>query len=260
MRRTAFCPVGSSVIVTGAGRGIGAAAAVRLAADGLHVVACDLDAAGLHDTRDRIVANSGSCEVLTADVTSPQDCQQVAERAASGAQPLRGLVNNAAVGAFAMDVESTTLAEWNRIIAADLTSVFLMSKVSIPLIRAAGGGVIVNVSSVHAYATSPAVAPYAAAKGGVLALTRTMALDLAVDSIRVMALVPGAVDTPMLQSHAEREGKSLAELGFPSGPNAIARIADPEEIAGTIAFLLSRDATFMTGSALVADGGMLAKF
>lgn len=260
MRDVAFCPPGSSVIITGAGRGIGAATAIRLASEGIRVVGGDLDEAGLTATQAAIEDIGGHFLGVVTDVTVLEECARLVDLAVSSGNSLRGVVNNAAVGAFHMDVESTTLDDWNRIIATNLTSVFLMSKCAVPHIRSAGGGVIVNVSSIHAYATSPAVAPYAAAKGGVLTLTRTMALDLAKDNIRVMALIPGAVDTPMLRSHAEREGMSLEELGFPSSPNAIARIAAPEEIAGTISFLVSRDATFMTGSALVADGGILAKF
>lgn len=260
MKDAAFCPPGSAVVVTGAARGIGAAVTQRLATDGISVVACDLDANGLESLSSALSAQGHTCIPVVADVTKVADCERIAEVASECGFPLRGLVNNAAVGAFHMDVESTSVEDWDRIIATNLTSVFLLSKVCIPMIRLAGGGAIVNVSSIHAYATSPGVAPYAAAKGGVLTLTRTMALDLAPDNIRVMALIPGAVDTPMLRSHAEREGKTLEELGFPSSPNAIARIASPDEMAGTVAFLLSRDATFMTGSALVADGGILAKF
>ena len=96
-----------------------------------------------------------------------------------------------------------------------------MSKYVLPLIRSAGGGAVVNISSIHAFATSTGVAPYAAAKGGVLALTRTMALDLAPDNIRVISIHPGATNTPMLQQHAQREGKTLAELGFPTSDNAL---------------------------------------
>lgn len=260
MRQSAFCPPGASAVITGAGRGIGSATAVRLAGEGICVIACDLDASSVKSTSAEIASTGGLCIPVVADVTKIEDCQHVAQIAAESGYPLRGLVNNAAVGAFNMDAESTSLEDWEHIIATNLTSVFLMSKVCIPLMRDSGGGVIVNVSSIHAFATSPGVAPYAAAKGGVLTLTRTMALDLAKDNIRVMALIPGAVDTPMLRSHAEREGKTLEELGFPSSPNAIARIASPDELAGPISFLLSRDATFMTGSALVADGGILAKF
>lgn len=260
MRMSAFCPAGSSVVVTGAGRGIGAATAIRLAKEGIRVVLCDVDSAGLESTCLKIETQGGVCTSVVANVTSLEDCHAVESAAMASDWPLKGLVNNAAVGAFHMDVESTSLDDWHRIIETNLTSVFLMSKVFVPHIRQAGGGAVVNVSSIHAFSTSPGVAPYAAAKGGVLALTRTMALDLANDNIRVVALIPGAVDTPMLQFHAEREGRTLEELGFPTSTNAIGRIAGVEEIAGTISFLLSQDATFVTGSALVADGGILAKF
>ena len=173
---------------------------------------------------------------------------------------VKGLVNNAAVGAFNMSVESTSFEDWQRIISINLTSLYLMAKYALPLIRSAGGGAVVNISSIHAYATSPGVAPYAAAKGGVLTLTKTMALDLAPDNIRVICIIPGATDTPMLRQHAEREGKTLAELGFPSSENAIGRIAQPEEVADVIAFALSKGASFITGSSLIPDGGILAKF
>ena len=159
-----------------------------------------------------------------------------------------------------MSVENTSFEDWQRIISINLTSLYLMAKYALPLIRSAGGGAVVNISSIHAYATSTGVAPYAAAKGGVLTLTKTMALDLAPDNIRVVCIIPGATDTPMLRQHAEREGKTLAELGFPSSENAIGRIAQPEEVADVIAFALSRGASFITGSSLIPDGGILAKF
>ena len=116
------------------------------------------------------------------------------------------------------------------------------------------------VSSHDAVIVTGAGGGIGAAKGGVLALTRSMALDLAQDRIRVVCILPGATDTPMLRQHALAENKTLAELGFPTSDCAIARIAQPEEIADVIAFALSKSATFITGSAIVADGGMLAKF
>jgi NAD(P)-dependent dehydrogenase (short-subunit alcohol dehydrogenase family) len=260
MRQRAHLGERAAVVVTGAAGGIGAATSRRLAGDGHVVIMADRDRDALHAAAEAIVASGGRAVAVVGDVTSPDDCARIAECADDVGAPLRGLVNNAAVGAFNMSVETTSFEEWQRVIAVNLTSVYLMSRVCIPRIRAAGGGAIVNVSSIHAAATSTAVAPYAAAKGGVLALTRTMALDLAVDHIRVVCVVPGAVDTPMLRSHADRQGVSVAELGFPSGSSAIGRIAAPDELAGVIAFALSADATFVTGSALVADGGILAKF
>ena len=260
MREHAFVTKDSVVIISGAGGGIGSATAFKLAVMGITVVIVDKNESLLKATTKKIADSGFKSLAIVADVTSEDDCKRICAAATTLGLPIKGLVNNAAIGAFNMSVEQTSLDEWNQIIAINLTSLFLMSKYTLPHIRKAGGGVIINVSSVHAYASSTGVAPYAAAKGGVLALTRTMALDLAKDKIRVVCLVPGAVNTPMLQMHADREGKTLAELGFPAGSAEIARIADPCELADAISFALSKDATFITGSAIVADGGMLAKF
>lgn len=260
MREKSFPIKGDGVIVTGAARGIGAATVVNLVAQGIHVIAADSNGEQLANALASIDAKGEFTRSVVADVTSEADCQKIAETAAAQGIRIKGLVNNAAVGAFNMSVEKTTYDEWQRIISINLTSIYLMSKYALPLIRKAGGGAIINISSIHAFATSTAVAPYAAAKGGVLALTRTMALDLASDNIRVVSIHPGATNTAMLQDHADREGKSVAELGFPQSDNAIGRIAEPEEVADVIAFALSRGASFITGSSITPDGGILAKF
>jgi len=260
MRNNSFPVKGDGVIVTGAARGIGAATVANLVAEGIFVIAADAKSDLLGESLSVIDPAGKMTIAVTADVTKEEDCQKIAEAAAAQGIRIKGLVNNAAVGAFNMSVEKTTYDEWQRIISINLTSIYLMSKYALPLIRKAGGGAIINISSIHAFATSTAVAPYAAAKGGVLALTRTMALDLAPDNIRVVSIHPGATNTSMLQEHADREGKSVAELGFPESKNAIGRIAEPEEVADVIAFALSRGASFITGSSITPDGGILAKF
>lgn len=260
MRKHSFPTKGDAVIVTGAAGGIGAATVANLVDQGIHVHAVDKNDGELKKIIAGIDPSGKLTSTLQADVTSEDDCKRVAEHAKSSGIRLKGLVNNAAVGAFNMSVEKTSFSEWQRVLDINLTSLYLMSKYALPLIRSAGGGAIVNISSVHAQATSTGVSPYAAAKGGVLALTRTMALDLAEDNIRVVCIMPGATDTPMLRQHAEREGKTLAELGFPPGESSIARIAQPEEVADVIAFALSKGASFITGSAIIPDGGLLAKF
>ena len=227
---------------------------------GIFVFAVDRNAEALTKILASIDPKGALTQVIAIDVTSEKECQEVCGIAKKKGISVKGLVNNAAVGAFNMSVESTSFEDWQRIISINLTSLYLMAKYALPLIRSAGGGAVVNISSIHAYATSTGVAPYAAAKGGVLTLTKTMALDLAPDNIRVVCIIPGATDTPMLRQHAEREGKTLAELGFPSSENAIGRIAQPEEVADVIAFALSRGASFITGSSLIPDGGILAKF
>jgi len=260
MRNNSYPVKGDGVIVTGAARGIGAATVANLVSQGIFVVAADTKIELLEESL-RATDPTGKMSVaVSADVTREEDCQKISEIAAAKGIRIKGLVNNAAVGAFNMSVEKTTFEEWQRIISINLTSIYLMSKYALPIIRNAGGGAVVNISSIHAFATSTGVAPYTAAKGGVLALTRTMALDLAPDNIRVISIHPGATNTSMLQEHADREGKSLAELGFPTSENAIGRIAEPEEVADVIAFALSRGASFITGSSITPDGGILAKF
>jgi NAD(P)-dependent dehydrogenase (short-subunit alcohol dehydrogenase family) len=260
MREKSFAAKGDAVIVTGAAGGIGSATVENLVNQGIFVFAVDKNSAELSKILASIDPKGALTQAIASDVTSEKECQEVCEIAKKKGIRVKGLVNNAAVGAFNMSVESTSFEDWQRIISINLTSLFLMAKYALPLIRSAGGGAVVNISSIHAYATSPGVAPYAAAKGGVLTLTKTMALDLAPDNIRVICIIPGATDTPMLRQHAEREGKTLAELGFPSSENAIGRIAQPEEVADVIAFALSKGASFITGSSLIPDGGILAKF
>jgi len=260
MREKSFAAKGDAVIVTGAAGGIGSATVENLVNQGIFVFAVDKNSEELSKILVSIDPKGALTQAIASDVTSEKECQEVCEIAKKKGIRVKGLVNNAAVGAFNMSVESTSFEDWQRIISINLTSLFLMAKYALPLIRSAGGGAVVNISSIHAYATSPGVAPYAAAKGGVLTLTKTMALDLAPDNIRVICIIPGATDTPMLRQHAEREGKTLAELGFPSSENAIGRIAQPEEVADVIAFALSKGASFITGSSLIPDGGILAKF
>ena len=260
MREKSFAAKGDAVIVTGAAGGIGSATVENLVNQGIFVFAVDKNSEELTKILASIDPKGVLTQAIASDVTSEKECQEVCEIAKKKGIRVKGLVNNAAVGAFNMSVESTSFEDWQRIISINLTSLYLMAKYALPLIRSAGGGAVVNISSIHAYATSPGVAPYAAAKGGVLTLTKTMALDLAPDNIRVICIIPGATDTPMLRQHAEREGKTLAELGFPTSENAIGRIAQPEEVADVIAFALSKGASFITGSSLIPDGGILAKF
>ena len=254
MIEKSFAAKGDAVIVTGAAGGIGAATVENLVNQGIFVFAVDRNAEALTKILASIDPKGALTQVIAIDVTSEKECQEVCGIAKKKGISVKGLVNNAAVGAFNMSVESTSFEDWQRIISINLTSLYLMAKYALPLIRSAGGGAVVNISSIHAYATSTGVAPYAAAKGGVLTLTKTMALDLAPDNILVVCIIPGATDTPMLRQHAEREGKTLAELGFPSSENAIGRIAQPEEVADVIAFALSRGASFITGSSLIPDG------
>jgi NAD(P)-dependent dehydrogenase (short-subunit alcohol dehydrogenase family) len=251
---------GQVAIVSGAGRGIGAATAALLAARGASVVLVDIDERSVTARAQELQAQGSTAEAVAADVTVAADCDAAVERAVSRLGRLDVLVNNAGVGAFAATVDTTAEAEWDRVVATNLKSVFLLSRAAVPAMRAAGRGCIVNVSSVHALMTAHGVVPYAAAKGGVLSMTRALAIDLAPDRIRVVAVLPGAVDTPMLAEQAARTGKSFEELGFARDESKLGRIGRPEEVAEVIVFAASPAASFVTGSAITADGGLLAGF
>jgi NAD(P)-dependent dehydrogenase (short-subunit alcohol dehydrogenase family) len=169
------------------------------------------------------------------------------------------LVNNAGFQVTKPLVE-TTVEEWDMVMASNLRSVFLGAKLAYPLLKAEGGGAIVNVSSVHAVATSSNIAAYAASKGGLLALTRAMAIEFAPDNIRVNAVLPGAVDTPMLRAgfHRGRENEATEEsqLAALAAKTVNGRVALPEEIATVIYFLADNaQSSFITGQGLLADGG-----
>jgi NAD(P)-dependent dehydrogenase (short-subunit alcohol dehydrogenase family) len=193
-----------------------------------------------------------------ADVSDPAAVVDLFARLRRKTDRLEALVNNAAIQIVKPLVE-TTVEEWDAVLASNLRSIFLTAREAYPLLRAARGA-IVNVSSVHAVATSVEIAAYAASKGGSLALTRAMALEFARDGVRVNAVLPGAVDTPMLHAGLMRghvAGASLEERKADLARRTVmGRIGEPEEIARTILFLAdSSQSSFMTGQSLIVDGG-----
>lgn len=199
---------------------------------------------------------------LTADVSQEVAWQQIALEIGTQEGRIDALVNNAAVQICKPLVE-TTADEWDTVMAVNLRSVYLAVRSLHPLMCQEGGS-IVNVSSVHAIATSANIAAYAASKGGMLALTRALAIELAPNGIRVNAVLPGAVDTPMLQAGLRRghlAGTNSTELMEQLGrKHVLGRIGQPEEIARAIYFLADGDrSSFMTGQALVVDGGAIAR-
>jgi NAD(P)-dependent dehydrogenase (short-subunit alcohol dehydrogenase family) len=245
-------PVSEPVaLVTGAAGGIGRAVAVTLATRGFTVIGADLGHAGT--LQAQLQAQQPASEMLRVDVSSATQVAAAVEIAA-GRGPLTAVVNCAAI-LTCHDVAGTDEQEWDRVFAVNVKGTYLTCHYAVPKLRAAGGGAIVNLSSVHALATVPQLAAYAASKGAVLALSRQMAIDYAADGIRVVPLIVGSVDTEMSRQHAQA-------LGLPPGHaepglHQLGRMADPAEIAQVIAFLVSAEAGFVTGSPLVADGGML---
>lgn len=200
---------------------------------------------------------------IQSDISAAENLEYIFAQARQYTNTLDALINNAALQ-VAKPLLETSVEEWDAVMASNLRSVFLSVKLAYPLFKEAGGGAIVNVSSVHAVATSANIAAYAASKGGLLALTRAMAIEFAPHNIRVNAILPGAVDTPMLRASLGRghvQGADVVErLDNLARKTVNGRIGRPEEIAHAIYFLADETQTsFMTGQALIIDGGATAR-
>ena len=243
-----------TVLVTGAGGGIGRACIHHFADKGWRVIGVDRSSFG-----DDFPKNG---RFIKADISQPESVEQIFQQAREFNPTLDALVNNAAVQ-VAKPLIETTVEEWDSVMASNLRSVFLFVKLAYPLLKA-NGGAVVNVSSVHAIQTSANIAAYAASKGGLLALTRAMAIEFAPDKIRVNAILPGAVDTPMLRAGLSRghvgHGDIQERLDNLARKTVSGKIGTPEEIAHAIYFLADNDqSSFMTGQSLVVDGGATAR-
>ena len=248
-----------SALVTGAASGIGRAVALRLAADGWGVLAVDRDDEGARRVAAEIAAGGAQARATTADVTDAVACER-AVAAAVELAPLRLLVNVAGVMTTDDSVEDLADADLDRVLAVNVAAIFRLGRHAIPALRRSGGGAIINVASVHAFATMDRCAAYAASKGAIVALTRQMAIDLAVDGIRAVAVAPGSVDTPMTDAELARRGAaSSAEVGFTADTRALGRVTTPEEVAEVVAWLASPAARIVNGSTVVADAGLLAR-
>jgi NAD(P)-dependent dehydrogenase (short-subunit alcohol dehydrogenase family) len=251
-------PQGSTskiVLITGAGGGIGRATVKLFSQSGWRVIGVDRNPFGETFPENGLY--------IEADISIGENLEGIFKRARAFTDSLHALVNNAAVQ-ISKPMLETTVEEWDAVMASNLRSVFLGVKLAHPLMKNAGGGAIVNVSSVHAIATSVNIAAYAASKGGLLALTRAMAIEFAPDNIRANAILPGAVDTPMLRAGFNRghvgSGNIQERLENLARKTVNGRVGRPEEIAHAIYFLADESqSSFMTGQALVVDGGATAR-
>jgi NAD(P)-dependent dehydrogenase (short-subunit alcohol dehydrogenase family) len=252
---------GKVAVVTGGGAGIGKATAEGFAREGASVVVVDINPENANAVVQAIQGGGGKAVSVQADVSRDVDAQRIAAEAVQAFGDIDYLCNIAGIQTYGTVVE-TTEDIWERTIGVNLKSIYLVSKYCIPEIAKRGGGAIVNVSSAQGFASQERVAAYAASKGGAIAMTRTMALDHAPQNIRVNCVCPGAIDTPMLRWGAEHfsPGEDPQKVLQGWGEfHPIGRIGTAEEVAETILFLASDAAGFMTGSALVVDGGLLAK-
>jgi NAD(P)-dependent dehydrogenase (short-subunit alcohol dehydrogenase family) len=239
---------GEVALVTGGARGIGRAVAELFAAEGAAVAVCDLDAP----------EGAAAGEFFRADVRSETEVAAFVAGAAERLGPPTVLVSNAGVNAN-FDAVEMTEGEWDAFFATDLKAAWLGAKHVLPHMRRAGGGAIVNVASLHAFATLEGFFPYAAAKSGLIGLTRSLALDYGPHGIRVNAVAPGFVRTRLVQESIDRApDAAAAERAMVAGV-ALGRIGAPAEIAQAIRFLASREASYVTGASLLVDGGLTAR-
>jgi NAD(P)-dependent dehydrogenase (short-subunit alcohol dehydrogenase family) len=251
---------GKRIVVTGAGSGIGRAAAVRFAGEGARVLAVDLDA-GAADATARL---DGAIQAHAADVSDPVDAQSMAATAKQLLGGCDGVYANAGIAGTGtvLDAEWET---WQRTLAVNLTGVFLTDRALLPLLLEAGGGAIVNQASIGGLVGGHRIAPYCAAKAGVIGLTRSIAVDFGAHNVRCNALCPGTVPTPLVEETYAARGRSsstpatYAEMlestvrAYPLG-----RLGTADEVAAMAAFLLSDEAAWCTGQCYVVDGGMTA--
>ena len=244
------------VIVTGAGQGIGEATANRFASEGASVVVVDKNKLTGNAIADGIQRDGGNACFVQADVSSAADVRAMADQAAAVNGKIDVLVNVAGVQGMVADVVELPEEEWHRVMDTNITSVYLCSKYCIPHMVEAGGA-IVNVASMQSFFNMPGSSAYAAAKGGIVSLTRSMALDFARKNIRINAVAPGYIDTPLLRGFAQASGDENAAIEKWCSRIPIGRLQTPEEVAQVILFLAGAKASAVTGVTYPVDGGMM---
>lgn len=246
---------GQRALVTGAAAGIGAAIARRLVDEGARVAVADIDRAAAASTAAELGERATP---YALDVSSDESVRTTVDAIASDFGGLDVLVNNAGVG-VAGDVVQTALDEFERLVAVNLRGTFLVMKHGIPHLRAAGGGAVVNVSSIAALVGLPGRAAYSAAKGAIYALTRASAIDHVAEGIRVNCVAPGTVETPWIDRIVAGTPDPAAEKERMRARQPHGRFVQPEEIAAMVAYLASDEAASVIGACMVVDGGATAR-
>ncbi len=244
-------------IVTGAGTGIGRACAELFAREGAAVVLAGRRLALLDEVAGGIVAGGGRALAQACDLTQTTQVRALVARTVETYGSLHVVVNNAAYW-IAGTVEETSEEDWERTMATNLKGVFLLCKQALPELRRAGGGVIVNIGSVLGLVGMKRRAAYATSKGGLVQLTKAMALDHAAEGIRVNCICPTLVDTTMGQESLEQAGDAAAELARRIALIPLGRMGTPADVANLALFLASEDSGWLTGAAIPLDGGVTA--
>jgi NAD(P)-dependent dehydrogenase (short-subunit alcohol dehydrogenase family) len=244
-------------VITGAASGIGRATATELARRGLRLMLVDIDERGLDVTRAELLAAGGDVsrvDVVTVDVGDEDACAGLVEHVVTTVGRVDVVVNCAGVLASG-PVGTTTLAQWERVMAVNVTGTFLVCRAVLPVMAGAGGGVIVNLASAAALTPRRDLAAYAVSKAAVVMLTKSIALDYADVGIRANCVCPGVIDTPLMAFGDDpvEHAAAVAEAGR---SHPLGRIGSPADVAALIGYLVSPECSFMTGSAVVFDGGL----
>lgn len=248
---------GKVAVITGAASGIGRGIAVHLCGMGAAVVLLDIDQQKGQAVTSEIASQGGKALFIPADVCSAEDCKRAIAETLEAFGKIDVLCNNAGV-AIRKSVQDLSEDEWDLAVDVTLKSVFLLSREALPHMMKAGGGSIINTASGWGLKGGPQAASYCAAKGGVVNLTRAMAIDYGKNNIRVNCVCPGDVDTPMLHSECAQLGEKPEIFMKDAAARPLGRIGTPEDVANAVLFLASPMSAWVTGACLVVDGGGLA--
>jgi NAD(P)-dependent dehydrogenase (short-subunit alcohol dehydrogenase family) len=248
---------GKRALITGGASGIGRATALLFAREGAAVAVVDLDEVGGQAVVREIANNGGQAIFVRCDVSQAADCQHAVQQTVDKLGGLDILFNNAGIIRRATVID-TTEEEWDRVMAVNVKSIFLLSKYAIPVMAQAGGGVIINTASGWGLVGGRKAVSYCASKGAVVNMTRAMALDHGQQNIRVNCICPGDTDTGMLRNEARQLEEPCERFLAEAAQRPLRRIGRPEEIAQAALYLASDASSFVTGTSLVVDGGGLA--
>jgi len=248
---------GKRALITGAASGIGRATALLFAREGAAVSVVDLDVEGGRSVVSRIQVEGGRAIFVRGDVARAADCESAVQNTVSALGGLDILFNNAGIVRRATVLELSE-EEWDQVMAVNVKSAFLLCKYAIPVMVQAGGGAIVNAASGWGLVGGPRAVSYCASKGAIVQLTKAMAIDHGPQNIRVNCVCPGDTDTSMLRAEAEQLGEPVDRFLGQAADRPLGRIGTPEDIAQAVLYLASDAASYVTGTALVVDGGGLA--
>jgi NAD(P)-dependent dehydrogenase (short-subunit alcohol dehydrogenase family) len=245
---------GKRVLITGGASGIGRAITELFARQGAAISVLDVDETGGHTVVKSITESGGKAIFIRCDVTLAVECQNAVQRTIEEFGGLDILINSAGIIRRATVVE-TTEADWDRVMNVNVKSIFLIAKHALPALIQAGGGVIINISSGWGLIGGHKAAVYCASKGAVIQLTKAMALDHGAQGIRVNCICPGDTDTPMLREEARQLGEPEEKFLIEAAQRPLQRMGTPQDIAQAALYLASDASSFVTGTALVVDGG-----